>query len=112
MQRQTRSTDVTAADVLDWGIYPICRHATIMTVHLALLCSGHHGSCTRIVVWVVQERLDVRLKKWIENINDTVLLSQLLGTIKCDPHTLQMHSTYLDDNAFLFIFQDTITFAT
>lgn len=111
MQRQTRSTDVTAADVLDWGIYPICRHATIMTVHLALLCSGHHCSCTWIVVGVVQERLDVRLKKWIENINDTVLLSQLLGTIKCDPHTLQMHSTYLDDNAFLFIFQDTITFA-
>lgn len=111
MQRQTRSTDVTAADVLDWGIYPICRHATIMTVHLALLCSGHHCSCTWIVVGVVQERLDVRLKKWIENVNDTVLLSQLLGTIKCDPHTLQMHSTYFDDNAFLFIFQDTITFA-
>lgn len=111
MQRQTRSTDVTAG-VLDLHISSIYRHTAIMAMYLALLSSGHHCCCAWIVVRVVQERLDVRFKQWIENINDSVLLSQLFSTIECNPYALKMHSTHLDDNALFLIFQDTVTLAT
>ena len=100
MQRQTRSTDVTAG-VLDLHISSIYRHTAIMAMYLALLSSGHHCCCAWIVV-----------RQWIENINDSVLLSQLFSTIECNPYALKMHSTHLDDNALFLIFQDTVTLAT
>lgn len=82
-----------------------------LTLRLSLLSSSNDGRSSGVVVRVVQERLDVGLKERVECISDAVLLGQLLGTGKRDPNTLEMHGANLDNDALLFIFENTVSLA-
>lgn len=83
-----------------------------LTLSLSLLSGSNDGSSSRVVVWMVEERLDVRLKERIERIGDTVLLGELLGACKRDPDTLEVHSAHLDNDSFLFVLEDSVSLAT
>ncbi|KAI3481787.1 hypothetical protein L1887_55634 [Cichorium endivia] len=82
-----------------------------LSLGLALLSGGNHGRGARVVVRVVEERLNVGLKERVERVGNAVLLGELLGTRKRDPDTFEVHGADLDDDALLLVLEDAVTLA-
>lgn len=87
-----------------------CRLGTALG--LALLGSCHHRSSPRVVVWCVQKSLNVGLKERVEEFGDAVLVGELLATLESDPHALEVHGTYFDHDALLFVLENAIALSS